>query len=108
MIAPAQILERLEQIDQDLAARQNDVEEAAERWMRAKRDREQARAKAFLTAKASGMTVAEAEATAEKETCLIGLDAEARFEALKRVIAVLETRASIGQTLARTNARAAG
>ena len=108
MIAPAQILERLEQIDQDLAARQNDVERAAEEWMRAKRDREKRRAEAFLSAKADGMTVAEAEAIADRETCRIGLDCEARYEALKRVIAVLEVRASIGQTLARTNARAAG
>lgn len=107
MIAPAQILQRLEQIDRDLATRQNDLERTAEEWMRAKRDREKQRAEAFLAAKASGVTVAEAEAIADRDTCLIGLESEARYEALKRVIAVLETRASIGQTLARTNARAA-
>lgn len=104
---PADLIARLEQIDQDLAVRQAALEQAAAGWMRQKRDREKQHAEAFLTAKAGGMTVAEASAVADRDTALIGLEAEAEFEALKRVVAVLETRASIGQTLVRTNMRMA-
>lgn len=104
MLAPEQILERLEEIEQDLATRQNDIEAAAEAWYKLKRDREKQRAMAFMQAQG---TVAEREARATLAIAEVGVEEEARYEALKHVVRTLETRASIGQTLARTNARAA-
>ena len=104
MLSPAQIIERLEQIEEDLANRQNEVGWAAELWYRAKRDREKARAEAFLSAEG---TVAERQAVADRETALEGKEEEATYESLKAVVRVLETRASIGQTLVRTHSRAA-
>ena len=101
-LAPDQILERLEEIERDLATRQNTLESAAEKWFKAKRDREKARAVAFLAAEG---TVAQRQAIAERDTATDGKDEEAEYEAVKAVVRVLETRASIGQTLARTNAR---
>ncbi len=102
-MTPEQIIDRLAEIETDLADRTAAIEAAADDWFRAKRDRENRRAKAFIAAKADGVTVAEAEAMADKETSLIGLDAEARYEALKAVVRVLETRASIGQSLLRAH-----
>lgn len=105
-MTPDQIMKRLGDIEADLADRTQKLETAADEWFKAKRDREHKRAKAFLETKASGTTVAEAEATADRDTCLIGLDAEARYEALKAVVRVLETRASIGQSLLRAHTAA--
>jgi hypothetical protein len=99
---PSAVLERLEAIDQDLAMRQNLLEAAARAWFIAKRDREKARAVAFL--KATG-TVAVRQATADEQTALDGKHEEAEFEALKAVVRVLETRASIGQSILRAQGR---
>lgn len=99
---PLEIVRRLEEIEQDLATRQGTLESAAQKWFKAKRDREKARAVAFLSATG---TVAERNAIADEQTAIDGRDAEAEYEAVKAVVRVLETRASIGQTLARTNGR---
>ena len=101
---PAQVLARLQAIEEDLAARQARLESAAMTWYRAKRDKEKARAVAFLSAEGS---VAERNAVADKLTALDGRDAEAEWEAVRAVVRVLETRASIGQTIARTYGRGA-
>lgn len=104
MLSPAQIIERLEGIESDLAERQNTLGSAAERWYKAKRDREKARAVAFLGAEG---TVAERHAIADRDTALDGRDEEAEYESVRAVVRVLETRASIGQSLIRTHARTA-
>ncbi len=103
MWAPAQIMQRLEDIDRDLAVRAPELEEAAQGWFTAKRDKEQARAAAFL--KAEG-TVAERTAQAEAATGLVGVEHEAKYEAMKAVTRVLETRATIGQALLKAHGRA--
>lgn len=89
---------RLEEIDRDLADRVPELEQAAMEFFRAKRDKERQHAEVYLLAEG---TVAERQAAATKATVLIGLEAEARYEALKAVVRVLETRASIGQSLLR-------
>jgi hypothetical protein len=99
---PGQVIARLEEIEQDLAKRQNLTEDAAKSWFRAKRDKEHRRAVEFL--KASG-TVAERNALADQETALDGKNEEAEWEALKAVVRVLETRASIGQSILRSQGR---
>jgi hypothetical protein len=101
---PGLVLRRLEEIEADLASRQNELEDAAMKWFQAKRDRERARATKFL--EAAG-TVAERNAEADKATSLIGVEAEAKYEALKAVTRVLETRASIGQSILRSQTREA-
>lgn len=99
---PGLVLARLEQIEQDLAHRQRAYEAAALAWFRSKRDKEHRRAVAFM--KATG-TVAERQAQADIETALVGLEEEAEFEATRAVMRTLETRASIGQSILRSQAR---
>lgn len=100
--APGPVIARLNEIDTDLAARQNTLEAAARAWFIAKRDKEKARAIAFL--EATG-TVAERQALADRATALDGKNEEAEWEAVKAVVRVLETRASIGQSILRSQGR---
>ncbi len=99
---PQAVEERLEGIEKDLAGLQNDYEAAALAWFTAKREREKARASAFLTAKGS---VAARDAIAAVESALVGAPSEAVYEALKAKVRVLETRASIGQSILRAQGR---
>jgi hypothetical protein len=99
---PGAVMARLEEIDADLAIRQNTLESAAKKWFTAKREKEKARAVAFLSAQG---TVAERAAKADEQTALDGKDEEAEWEAVKAVVRVLETRASIGQSILRSQGR---
>ena len=101
--APAQVVERLEQIEADLAVRQNALEAAALAWFQAKRQREHDRAVAFIGAEG---TVAERSALADRATALDGREAEAEWEALRAVVRVLETRAMIGMGILKSQGRA--
>jgi hypothetical protein len=94
---------RLEQIDQDLALRQNELEAAAMEFFKAKRDKEQEWAHAYLSSKAR--TIPERKAEADLATADVGRDEEAAYEALRAVVRVLETRASIGQSILRAQGR---
>ncbi len=95
---------RLEEIENDLANRQNVLESAASQWFVAKRDREHKRAVEFLKAEGS---VAERNAIADRVTAREGAQQEAEYEALKAVVRTLDTRASIGMSLLRAQGRAA-
>lgn len=99
---PAAVLERLEAIEEDIAVRQNALEAAALSWYRLKRDKEYKWAVEYR--KATG-TVAAREAMADEQTALIGKDEEAEFEALKLVTRLLMARASIGQSILRSQGR---
>jgi hypothetical protein len=99
---PSAVIKRLEEIEQDLALRQNLLEAAAMRWFQIKRDQEHTYAIEFM--KATG-TVAERTAEAKKLTALIGGEEEAEYEALKAVVRVLDTRASIGMALLKSQGR---
>jgi len=101
---PAQVMARLEEIESDLANRQNVLESAASQWFVAKRDREHKRAVEFLKAEGS---VAERNAIADRVTAREGAQQEAEYEALKAVVRTLDTRASIGMSLLRAQGRAA-
>lgn len=101
--SPAAIVARLEAIEGDLAVRQNLLEHAAASWFRAKRDREKQYALEYM--KAEG-TVDARKAQAIEATTLIGVEAEAEYEALKAVVRVLDTRASIGMALLKAQGRA--
>lgn len=99
---PGAVLARLEEIENDLALRQGALESAALGWYRVKREKEKLRAEAFM--KAVG-TVAERNAEADLSTAMVGVVEEAEYEALKAVVRTLETRASIGQSILRSQAR---
>ena len=99
---PGGVMTRLDAIESDLANRQNALESAARNWFLAKRQKEHDRAVAFLSATG---TVAERSAIADRDTALDGSQAEAEWEALKAVVRTLETRASIGQSLLRSQGR---
>ena len=100
---PARVIARLEEIERDLAVRQNALEAAAYSWFQAKRDREHERAVIFMR---SAGTVAERQAQADIETAMSGKQEEAEWEALKAVVRTLEARASIGQSILRAQSRA--
>jgi hypothetical protein len=94
---------RLAEIDADLARRQNEIEAAALDWFRAKRDREHALAAAFVASEGG----AEArKAHAVLTVGHVGREEEARYEAQRAVMRTLETRASIGQSILKAQARA--
>lgn len=99
---PGQVRDRLEQIEHDLAMRQNDLEFAALRWFTLKRDREKKWAEAFLAAEGS---VEARKARATQDTADIGMDAEAEWEGLRAVVRTLDTRAAIGMSLLRSQGR---
>lgn len=103
LTSPNAVMARLAEIENDLANRQNLLEEAALDWYRAKRDREKARAVQFLSAEG---TVAERQAIADRETATDGKQEEALYESLRAVVRTLETRASIGQSLLKAQGRA--
>jgi hypothetical protein len=99
---PALVQSRLQEIEADPAGRQLDFEQASLDHFRSKREKEKARAESFL--KAEG-TVAERTAIAEQATALIGMEHEARWEALRGVVRVLDTRAAIGMSILRSQGR---
>ena len=97
---PQQVQARLEDIEADLALRQNEIEPAAMAWFTSKRDRELAEAVAYAGAKGP--------ATERKIIAHLGAEEEGKWEGMKHVIRVLETRANIGMSLLRSHGRAGG
>lgn len=105
-----QITERLEQIEADLGERQEDFAKAAEDYHRLVRDYELRIARALVASSAA--TVAERKAhaliavAAAADSPLVALaDAEGRYEGSKAAVRVLETRATIGMSLAKAHGR---
>jgi hypothetical protein len=106
--SPAQVIQRLEEIDADLANRQNDFETAASAYYHAKRHWEKSMAEAYVNAQGSNQKeresraiLAEWKANSYRQFVL----AEAEYEGHKAAIRTLETRASIGQSLLRAQSR---
>lgn len=98
MDSPAKVMMTLQDIETDLSNRQNDLEGYATGWFQDKRDKERVHAEIFL---ASEGTVAERNAKADLESSAIGSASEAKYEACKAVVRVLESRAGICQSLLR-------
>jgi hypothetical protein len=101
---PGAVQSRLEEIEGDLAMRQQEFEQTALEHFRSKRDKEKLRAEEFM--KAEG-TVAERNAKADIAVAHIGVEHEGAFEGLKGVVRVLDTRAAIGMSLLRAQGRGA-
>ena len=100
----ASVLSRLERIEHDLAVRQNALESAARGWYEAKREIERRKAQELLTA--DEKTVTEKKARAELAAYSVeGAEHEAEYEAIKAAVRVLETRATVCQSLLKAQLR---
>ena len=99
---PGAVINRLSEIENDMAARQNAYESAARKQIIALRQQKHARAVEFMNAEGS---VAERTALAERATALDGMQEEAEYVALKAVMQTLSERASVGQSILRAQAR---
>jgi hypothetical protein len=101
---------RLSEIENDLASRQGDYERAATDRARLMRDWERRLAICGTRSKGSSADVRKSAALVmaiEQDELFERLsDAEARFEALRAVIKVLETRSTIGMSILRAQGRA--
>lgn len=108
----AGVMARLNEIDTDMAERQNELETAADQRARLIRDWEERMA--ICLRKATGSDAAARKATAlvtaiEVDDLYARLkDAEARYDALRGVLRVLETRAAIGMSILRAMSRVTG
>jgi hypothetical protein len=106
--SPAEVMERLEAIDRELAERQNPYEEAASNFYRAKRNWEKVMAKAYVEAQGSNQKERESRAILsewKEDSYKNFVNAEATYEGHKAAMRTLETRASIGQSLLRAQSR---
>jgi hypothetical protein len=107
---PGAVMARLAAIESDLATRQLEYETAAGDRARLIRDWEKRIAICTRTAKGSDANARKADAlvtAVERDDLYDRLtDAEARFDALRSVVKVLETRATIGQSILRSQGRA--
>jgi hypothetical protein len=106
MLEPAQIIERLETIERELADKQPDFEKYAESWTRAKREQELAWARAYTLAAGTTKNVTDRKAAAIEASAMQCMDDEARYVGLKGVIDVLQTRSMIGMALLKAHGRA--
>lgn len=108
--SPGVVMARLADIENDLALRQNEYEQAANDRARCVRDWDRRLAIHGKVAKGSSADVRKSVAlvaASEQDDLYERLtDAEARFDALRVVIRTLETRASIGQSILRAQGRA--
>lgn len=102
---PQAVMERLAEIENDLAIRQNLYEQAAGDWFKAQRDIKREWATALLASEAGTVTEKKAEADIVAATCP-GAERESEYVALKAVIGVLETRATIGMSILKAQGRA--
>lgn len=99
---PQEVMSRLQDLEREIAERQNPYEEAAASWARAQRAIKRKRAKAFLSSTGS---VAERNAHADLAVADFGVDEEAAYEFHKAGIRTLSERASIGQSILRAQTR---
>lgn len=102
---PAGIMHRLVGIENDLAVRQNALEAAARGWYTAKREVERTKAVALLSSDEKSVTEKKAHAEIASHS-VEGAECEAEYEALKAVVRVLETRATVCQSLLKAHGHA--
>lgn len=98
-------MDRLAEIENDLAIRQNLYEAAAGDWFKAQREIKRLWAVALLESEAVSVTEKKAEADIAAATAP-GAERESEYVALKAVIGVLETRATIGMSVLKAMGRA--
>lgn len=104
MDTPAIVMTKLSAIENDLAERQNGYERAAGNWYTAQREIKRAHAIALLSSSKASVTAQKAEADLAAMAC-DGIEYEAEYEAFKAVIRVLETRATVLQSILKAQGR---
>ena len=110
--APQTVQGRLEQIEQDLAERQNDYEKAAKDRARYIRDWEKRLLIAQKTAHGPNAEVRKATAFVaaievdDGELYQNLTDAESEYDAIRVAVKVMEDRATIGQSILKSQGRA--
>lgn len=109
LASPQQVIARLQEIEHDLAERQNDWEEAAADRARLIRDWEHRYALCMKKAQGPNSEARKAAAfvmAAEMDDLYRHLtEAESTYEALRAVVKVLETRSTIGMSILRSQGR---
>ena len=111
LLTYAQVRERLEQIDTDLADRQFTHEGNCKDYFRAKRDYEAALARAFVESEGKNQEERRARALLKlmpSEAYKALVIAEANYEGTKAVMRTLEARGSVLQSLLRVTASERG
>lgn len=103
--SPAVVLQRLSEIERDLAERQNSYERSAGNWYAAQREIKRLHAIALLSSQKPSVTAQKAEADIAA-VAAPGAEYEAEYEALKAVIRVLEQRAMILMSILKSQGRA--
>lgn len=102
--SPGLVMGRLTEIENDLAERQNLYETAAREWFDAQREIKREWATALISSQASSVT--EKKAAADLAGLMVeGAEHEAEYQALKSVIGVLETRATICMSILKAQGR---
>lgn len=94
---PAGVMKELALIETDLGTRQNKYEHAAAAWFNDKAEIE--RDEAVRTLRAAGANITERKVAAKADADIERLKSEARYEAQKAAIRVLETRANVCMAL---------
>jgi hypothetical protein len=103
--SPAIVMQRLSEIERDLAERQNSYERAAGAWYAAQREIRRVHATALLGSPKTSVTEKKADADIAAAVC-DGSEHEAVYESLKAVLRVLETRAMIAMAILKAQGRA--
>ena len=106
-----QIIERLEVIDADLTEIRRLVETHAQGFHQAKRDWELELAKAYVASEGSNQKERESQALISLAKGQVYKDfivAEAGYRGAQAALSILETRASVGQSVLRVLAKEAG
>lgn len=103
LASPQEVQGRLEEIETDLATRLNEYEAAAMEWFRIKPKRERRWAESYISTNGPAhiRKVAADAAVADEEWA----EAEGRYEVLKVIVRGLEAKASIGQSILRSQSR---
>lgn len=105
LTSPASVMQRLADIENGMAERQNGYEAIARRWHEAQRDINKAKAWALLTA--DDKTVTEKKARGEVAAFDVeGAECEAEYEATKAAMRTLESRATILMSVLKAQGRA--
>jgi hypothetical protein len=105
---PGAVQERLAEIENEMALKQNEYELAALAHWHKRREKEKAWAEEFMACAFDGdrkRTVSEREAMADRVTALIGVNEEARWESMRAVMRTLEARSTIGASLLKAQGR---
>jgi hypothetical protein len=99
---PQQVQARLEEIDGLIAETQNELEGAALSWFRKKAEREQAWTREYIAASGPAHV---RKATADLRASTIGIEEEARWEAMKVKMRGLSDRGNIGMAILKSQGR---